>query len=235
MKLYKRPEFYFVFHTAINFVLFFLIYISLFNKILDKWTIFNFSIILIFLAIIINIIFLSTKNKSVKYYEKLVSKMEDSDDGSELSQFLKFKFPEEDELGRLGSVLNKLIYNLNEFDKLKKEKIQLYKKQILFLINLFEKPLVTTDNEGNIIYKNKAFENFVKIDNEANSISLLQIFEFSKELNSTLKDAFKNKSEDFFQQFSKIEINGKLYGSMQISGFKQKTEKYEGYIILFSF
>jgi transcriptional regulator with PAS, ATPase and Fis domain len=118
---------------------------------------------------------------------------------------------------------------------LKKEKIQLYKKQILFLINLFEKPLVTTDNEGNIIYKNKAFENFVKIDNEANSISLLQIFEFSKELNSTLKDAFKNKSEDFFQQFSKIEINGKLYGSMQISGFKQKTEKYEEYIILFSF
>ncbi|NMC66768.1 MAG: hypothetical protein GYA61_00935 [Spirochaetales bacterium] len=165
----------------------------------------------------------------------MVSRIEDSDDGSELSQFLKIKFPEEDELGRLGSVLNKLIYNLNEFDKLKKDKILLYKKEVLFLINLFEKPLVITDNEGNIISKNKAFESFVKINNDSNKISLLKVFEFSIDLNKTLKDVFKNKSEDFFQQFSKIEINGKLYGSIQISGFKQKTDRYEEYIILFSF
>lgn len=235
MKIYKRPEFYFLFHTIINFVLFFLIYITLFNKILEKWTIFNFSLVLIFSSILINIIFISTKNKSLKYYEKLVNKMENADDGTDLSQIMKFKFPEEDELGKLGSVLNNLIKNLNEFDRLKKEKVQLYKKEILFLINLFEKPIVITDEDGNIISFNKAFESFVKVENAVDKNSILKIFEFSIELNKTLKEVFQNKSEDFFQQFSKIAINGKLFGSLQISGFKQKTEKYQEYIILFSF
>lgn len=234
MKFYKRPEFYFLFHTIINFILFFLVYISLFNKILDRWTIFNFSIILTILSIVLNIIFLSIRNKSLKYYVKIVNKIEKTDDGSEISSFQNLKFPEEDELGKLGSVLNKLLSNLNEFDKLKKEKIKLYKKEIIFLINLFEKPLALIDENGNLIMANKSFESFANIKGDYSKESIFKIFEFSIEINKTLKDAVNNKSEDFFQQFSKIEINGKFFNSLQISGFRQKTEKYAEYIILFS-
>ncbi len=234
MKIYKRPEFYFVFHTAFNFILFFLVYISLFNKVLDRWTLFNFAIILIILSIIINIIFLSIKNKSLKYYVKLVNKIEELEDGSELSQFEKVKFPEEDELGKLGSVLNKLMFNLNEFDQIKKEKIQLYKKEIIFLINFFEKPIVIVDENGIILTANKSFEIFANLGHENSKNSIFKVFEFSVELNKTLKEVFKNKSEDFFQQFSKIEVNGKLYNSLQISGFRQKIQRFTEYIILFS-
>lgn len=235
MKLYKKPEFYFIFHTLINFILFFLIYISLFNLNIDKWAIFNFSIALIIISIIINIVFFAIKNKSLKYYVKLVNKLEESEDGSELSQFQKMKFPEEDELGRLGSVLNKFLENIYEFDSLKKEKIQLYRKEILFLLNFFEKPIVIIDEEGNIILFNKSFENFINIDKDEIKNNIRKVFEFSLELHKTLDEVIKNKSEDFFQQFSKIVINGKLYNSLQISGFKIKTDKYLEYIILISY
>ncbi len=231
MKFYKRPESYFLIHTGLNFILFFLVYISLFNKIIDKWTIFNFSIIMIILSIILNIIFLSLKNKSLKYYQKIVSRFEDLEDGSDLNQINKYRFPEEDELGKLGSVLNKLLNNLKEFDELKKEKIQLSNKEISFLINLFEKPIVFTDDQGKILHKNKAFNSNFQNDRD----NIFENFENSIELINTLMDVFKNKSEDFFHQFSKIEINGKLYNSFQISGFKINTAKYVEYIILFSF
>jgi len=190
---------------------------------------------MIILSILINILFLSLKNKSLKYYQKLVNRIEESDDGSELSQLNKYKFPEEDELGQLGSALNKLLSNINEFDLLKKEKILLYKKEISFLLNLFEKPIILTNDEGDIISTNKAFNSFIKIDTENLKPSIYKTFELSIELVKAFKDVFKNKSEDFFQQFSKIEINGKLYNSIQISGFKIRTEKYIEYIILFSF
>ena len=235
MKFYKKPEFYFAIHTALHFILFFFIYITTFNKILDKWTIFNFSIIIISISILINITFLSIRNKSLKYYKKLVSKIEESESGAELSQLAKFKFPEEDELGRLGSVLNKLILNLCEFDNLKKEKIILFKKEISFFLNFFEKPIIITGSSGEIISYNKACESFIDIKKDNLPKNIIELFEYSHEIKKILEDVYKNKSEDFFQQFSKIVINGKLYNSIQISGFKQKTNIYTEYIILFSF
>ena len=249
MRFYKKPEFFFFIHTAIAFLLFFLFYISLFSPQIDSYNLFNISIVLVVLSLALNFIFLSLKNKSIKYYKKIVTKLENIQDGTDIEHLEKLTFPEEDELGNLGSVLNTLTRNIIEFDTVKRDKINLFRKEVTFLINLNDKPLVISDDKGIIQLANSAFSILLEKNIEEiigkNFLSFLE-FDYNElplnnkfrnknnqiELVNLFKNAFKNKSEDFFQQFSNIMLNKKYYHSLQIGGFKQASGNFIEYCII---
>jgi len=142
-----------------------------------------------------------------------------------------------------------LTRNIIEFDTVKRDKINLFRKEVTFLINLNDKPLVISDDKGIIQLANSAFSILLEKNIEEiigkNFLSFLE-FDYNElplnnkfrnknnqiELVNLFKNAFKNKSEDFFQQFSNIMLNKKYYHSLQIGGFKQASGNFIEYCII---
>lgn len=105
-------------------------------------------------------ILIGFRGKSLKEYEKILDRLKRSSSNFSLN----IKFPSEDTLGNLGTILNRLILELQTFDKIKQQKYLLERVKVKEIIELFQEPVYILDSRLEADVFNAAFEDTFDVE-----------------------------------------------------------------------
>jgi signal transduction histidine kinase len=127
----------------------------------DAVTIFRLVVIFLFGAgfVISAIILVVTQQRGFTAYKRIIDRLA----SAKSSQFnLNISFPEQDELGDLGSYLNRFVKELREFDRIKVERMRAAQQQVNFLAEAMEKGVLLVSRENKIDFANSHFRELFK-------------------------------------------------------------------------
>jgi len=160
---YKKGSFYVIIFYAINIANLIINYLHYIYSNIKLDSNFYLTLSIFILSTILLLVYFLLRLKSISVYAKYIKKI----DKSNMDHFvINPGFPEEDELGRLGHYLNKLLNTLKDFDDLKKEKIRLNLKTIKKLLNMIKEPMFILDDSFKIDFYNNEFAKEFKIGND---------------------------------------------------------------------
>ncbi len=200
MVFYRKSSFYvvlFYIFLLTNLILKYLNYVSIAR---DLGIYFYISLIIFLFASIGILAYFLLRVKSLSIYKRYIKNL---DKTNYINFLLNPNFPNNDELGNLGSYINKLISTMREFDDLKKNKLMLKNKLNNSLVNKINKPMMILDDEFEIEIIN---DSFLKEFKELKERKLLNIksssifnsqsyIDFLTNISSNKDDKIKNEIE----------------------------------------
>jgi len=169
----------------------------------------QFNLIIIILSgggfLISLLIFITSFRSHAGKYNRIIDKLDIVKAGT--FSLSNISFPKEDEFGNLGERLNKLIRILNDFDKMKADKLIASNNKLLLLGNKIEEAICVITPEFRFSFSNNAFNTAFDLKESKEHFKINAVFQ-SPELEEIInKTIFKNTETREME----LSINSKEY------------------------